>query len=264
VARVLIGDAWYDGVSSHTWNERHFEDLVVHRAPSLFAGWECVPFSEKIYDASEVAKQPDLALIDPQYRAWWVIEVELAHHSLNSHVLPQVQVFRQGKYDVGHAEALYRKAPHLDAAKLAALMIGDPPGVLVIVDSLTTGWREPLRDIGVRLAIAEPFRDLHGTVVLRLNGDQPDMPAETLTRISRMPYLRRMWKVHAPAALPPSPLSVEWEGVVAEWTHVAIKDGVAIQAERGDVLSDYAAVDLVRREDGRLAFVPVQKIRRSS
>jgi hypothetical protein len=262
MARLLVEGVWYEGISSHSWIERHYEDLVLDRAATLFPGWMCVPFAEKVFDDSDIAKQPDFALIDEHYRSWWVVEVELAHHSLQTHVLPQVRVFRQGTYGPRHAEALHGKAPHLDRDRLLAMMTGDPPGVLVVVDSLTTGWREPLRDAGVKLAIAEPFRNLHGTVVLRLNGDQPPSPSETLTRLSRMPYLRRMWKAHSPAALPTSPFAVEWDGAVAEWTCVAIKDGVAIQAARGDVLAEYSAVDLVRQQDGRLAFVPVQKLRR--
>ncbi len=262
MARILIGEVWYEGINSHTWLEKDFENLVVHKASKLFAGWECVPFSERVLDASDVAKQPDLALVDPQYRTWWVVEVELAHHSLTTHVGPQVQVFRQGRYEARHANAIHRKAPHLDLPRLRAMMNGDPPGVLVVVDSVTTGWREPLRDMGVALAIAEPFRDAHGSVVLRLNGEQPAAPSTTLTRLSRVPHMRRLWRVHSPAALPTFPLAIESEGTVAEWTRVDLKDGVAVQASRGDVLAEFASVDLVRRDDGRLAFVPVQKIRR--
>jgi hypothetical protein len=52
------------------------------------------------------SKKPDLALIDRDYRAWWVVEVELAHHSLHHHVLPETT-----SRAVWLAEAAKHKAP---------------------------------------------------------------------------------------------------------------------------------------------------------
>src|SRR4051794_22105245 len=106
MARVLVGDSFFEGVPSRSWYERDFESLVVDRAASLFPDWLTVPFRETVIDDSQVGKRPDLALIDKDYRSWWVVEVELAHHSLNDHVLPQVQVFKQGRYGRRHADAL--------------------------------------------------------------------------------------------------------------------------------------------------------------
>lgn len=262
MARVLIGDKWYEGVSSHSWNESDFERVVLDHSDRLFPGWQCVPFAEKIMDDGGVAKKPDLALIDPEYRTWWVVEVELAHHSLTGHVLPQVEVFRHGTYLARHASVLAVAAPDLDAHRLRAMVLGEPPGILVVVDSPATSWRGPLKDLGVRLAIAEPFRDPHGTLLLRLNGDQPVAPAEVLTRCSRIPTMRRLWKVHSPAALPGSEsVDIDWNGSLSRWNVVRLAGGVALQSARGDVLAEYSAVDVIQEPDGRLAFRAVQKRR---
>lgn len=263
MARILIGNASFDGVPSRSWYERDYESLVVDRAASLFPDWLTVPFHETVIDDSQVGKQSDLALIDKEYRTWWVVEVELAHHSLDGHVMPQVQVFRQGHYGPRHAAALVTAAPHLDAHRLRALVSGEPPNVLVVVDSPTTAWREPLRRADVQLAIVEPFRDAHGTTVLRLNGDQPRLPSNQLSRCTRMQGMRRLWRLHSPASVPAGDLLIEWEGSVSRWVRTSALGGATLRAERGDLLAGWAAVDLVRSQNGQMTFRPVQPLRRN-
>ncbi len=256
MARLLVGQTWYESIRSQSWTERDYEALVLAEAASLFPAWRCVPFDATIEGDDGVRKKPDLALIDHLYRQWWVVEIELAHHDLYSHVIPQVDAFRTGSYGAAHAAALQAKAPDLDGDRLAAMVGGEPPNVLVIVDSPNTSWHAPLRERRVQLAVVEPFRSTGTTVALRLNGDQPEPHPTILSRCTRNGTLRRFWKVHSPAALTPGEdtLLIEFQSVVTPWNVVHLHDSVMLKPEHGDVLAEANSVDLVRRDDGGLAF----------
>jgi hypothetical protein len=258
--RLLVGALWYEAITSRSWMERDFERIVIDRAGDIFPGWRCAEFRETVEGEDGTRKQPDLALVDHQCRQWWVIEVELAHHDLYSHVLPQVDAFRTGRYGERHAAALAQALPDLGLDRLKLMMRGVSPEVLVLVDSPNTSWRRPLREHGVLLGIVEPFRDEANHLILRLNGDHPELPGDIISRCSRS-ELRRLWRVQSPATLTEpadEPLRIEHEGVVSEWQIVRLADSILIKPIRGDLLAELAVVDLVRREDGKLSFQPVQ------
>jgi hypothetical protein len=255
MARLLVGSTWYETIRSQSWAERDFEALVLAQAPVLFPSWRCVSFKTTIEGEDGVRKKPDLALIDHLYRQWWVVEVELAHHDLYGHVIPQIDAFRTGSYGAAHAAALLAAAPDLDADRLMVMVGGEPPGVLVIVDSPNTAWRAPLLERRVQLGVVEPFRSTGTTIAVRLNGDQPEPHPTILSRCTRH-SLRRFWKVHSPAALTPGEetLIIEYGGVGTPWHVVHLQDSVMLKAEHGDVLAEATSVDLVQRDDGGLAF----------
>jgi hypothetical protein len=260
--RLLVADRWYDAINSHSWYEREYENLVVDRSGVLFPDWLCVRFTTIVEGEDGGRNKPDLALIDRHYRTWWVVEVELAHHDLYGHVLPQVETFKTGRYGADHADALLRARPELDGGRLRAMMSGEHPEVLVIVDAPVEAWRGPLRSAGIALAIVEPFRDSSNHLILRLNGHQPQPPSALLTRCSRHPSFKRLWRVMSPAALPPDdPLLIEWGGTVVRWTRSQLADGVLIRPDRGDVLAGVEFVELVQQADGRLAFNPISRAR---
>jgi hypothetical protein len=265
VARLLVGQDWYESIRPQSWRESDYEAVVLDQAPALFPAWRCVPFTETVEGEDGTRKKPDLALIDHEYRQWWVVEVELANHDLYGHVIPQVDVFRTGDYGEIHAYALHEKANDLDLGRLEAMILGEPPNVLVIVDSPSTNWKAPLLERRVALAVVEPFRGLGTSVALRLNGDQPEPHPTVLTRCTRNGSIRRLWKVHSPAVLPNDEgvLVIEYDGVPTAWSVVRLHDSVMLKAERGDILTEAASVDLVRLDDGGLAFMQVSISTRS-
>lgn len=259
VARVYFNQTWFNSVRSQSWYEADYEQVVIDHAPDLFPDWIVVPFKTVVVGENGAVKQPDLALIDASYRRWCVVEVELAHHDLITHVLPQVYAFKSGAYGREHALYLQTKRLDLDLCKLEAMMLGEPPEVLVIVDRPDTNWSRSLKAMDVSLSIVEPFRGPNNELLLRVNGDEPTLPGNILTRCSRG-EVRRLWKVHAPAALPVVTLlnesfEVMYEGALTRWKRLDLAGSVVLCVERGgDVLGGLRAVDLVRHEDGSLSF----------
>ena len=265
MARVLFNQIWFDSVRSQSWYETDYEQIVVRHCPALFPHWIAVPFKTNVLGEDGAVKQPDLALIDPNYRKWWVVEVELAHHHVITHVLPQVEAFRTGTYNAQHAQYLFARNPSLDLSKLVAMMSGEPPQILVIVDRPDTDWRRLLRARDVSLSIVEPFRGPNNELLLRVNGDQPELPGSVLTRCSRHAGIRRLWRVHSPAALPTAGredglLEIVFDGSPVLWKRVDLAGSVMLCVhEGGDVLKGWRGVDLVQHADGGLAFQPVAK-----
>lgn len=263
--RVVYREVTFERISSRSWYERDFENLVSQRVDRIFPRWTCVPFTASVFADDGTEKRPDLALIDEQYREWWVVEVELEHHSLYSHVIPQVEVFASGRYTEYHARWLAERNSALDVSRLTEMMLGQPPGVLVVVDSPHTDWREPLAAVGAELAIAEPFKDDNGEILLRVNGLQPEPPGEILTLCARQPHIRRLWKVASPAALPrleDDAYSIEHDGIITEWSVVRVSNAVMLKSRQGDGLPGLSVAALILRKDGSLAFVENPATRR--
>jgi hypothetical protein len=263
VARVLFNKVWFESVRSQSWYEADYEQIIFDYCQDLFPQWIPAPFKTDVIGEDGTIKRPDLALIDRSYREWWVVEVELAHHNLRTHVMPQVEAFRTATYERRHAEYLHARIPMLDLGRLADMMLGLPPEVLVVVDRPDTDWLPELHASGVHLSIVEPFRDPSDHLLLRVNGHRPEPPASVLTRCSRH-ALRRLWRVHSPAALPAATgddaiLEIEFDGGTTPWKRLQIADAVLLCATRGDILTGWRSVDLVRDEDGGLKFKPVTK-----
>jgi hypothetical protein len=96
MARVKFKNEWFYPVSENAFFETELEALVVQNGGLLKEGAFVLPFKATVTAPGLPPKQPDLALIDPLYRYWWVIEVELIGHSLHGHVIPQIQTFVEG------------------------------------------------------------------------------------------------------------------------------------------------------------------------
>src|SRR5260370_3290004 len=126
-----------------------------------------MPFKTTISSEHGDSK-PDFALVDRQYRRWWVVEVELAHHPL-SHVAWQVSVFASGGYGDSHASYLAGQSAAVNRDALAQMMRGAPPGGLVIVNAPASEWSRSLARWGALLAVVETFRSDRNHHVLRSN-----------------------------------------------------------------------------------------------
>lgn len=262
MARVYFNQTWFSSVRSDSWNEVDYEQVVLSNAHILFPQWIAVPFKTDVIGDDGAIKQPDIALIDRKYRRWCVVEVELASHHFANHVAPQVEAFRTAQYGDEHALYISEKDPTLDFGRLKQMVQGESPQILVIVDRPDTDWKKRLKAIDVGLSIVEPFRDENGTqILLRINGETPDLPGNVLTRLSRM-QMRRLWKVHSPATLPSAGdddvLSVLVESQATRWRRTPLVTGTMLSPlDSGDVLRGWKAVDLVQHDDGTLTIHPV-------
>ncbi len=224
----MIKGVAYDAVSSAAYWESEFEALITQEGAIIFPEYHLVSFKTDVESEYGVAK-PDFALIDRLYRRWWVGEAELAHHSLTSHVLPQIQKLAAGIYGARHAAFLKGQSPILDLESLRNMMKGQQPQVLVVVNQPCPSWRSELTRYGALLAVVEIFRSGGTDHVLRVNGDYPAPPPDGLSLCHWDPAIPRFLVVESPAALGSSEtkrFEIEYEGSLTDWSRVETRDTV--------------------------------------
>jgi hypothetical protein len=257
MARVLVNGVWFEGIASTELYESEFERMVEQDAGLLFPRWRLAPFKVDV-DSGFGVRRPDYALIDKKYRQWWVVEIEMAHHSLEGHVLPQVEAFWDGRYGPEHAAYIAARCPDLDEASLVTMMQGEQPRVYVILNAPRPHWRAPLRQFNASLGVVEIFRSDLNRYALRLNGDQPDPPRDALSICRRDSMLPRLLRVDSPAALPfahGDRVTIEVEGEATEWVRTDTASCVYVGPIRGVPLPRARTLALEQREDGTMVFV---------
>ena len=227
--RLLVSDEWFDVVSSEGQYETDFESIVVAHAVDLFPQFHVIRFRAPV-ESEDGRKIPDLALLDREYRFWWVVEVEMAHHSLASHVLPQVEVFARGKYSEVHADYMAAQRNDLDRVALQDMVKGAQPRVLVIVNRNVPDWIAPIRNIDGLVTIIEVFRSGRNRHILRVNGDYPlagDSHIASRCRLDSV--LPNLLLVDSPASLGVASgesIAIEFNGGLTRWSRVDVADRV--------------------------------------
>jgi len=259
MARLLLREEWFEPLSLHAQYEAEFERILLAYAESLFPSWHLVPFKADVRSEEGVVKRADLALIDREYRRWWVVEVEMARHDFNGHVLPQVRVLSFGKYNQTHVGALLRSAPQLDPDRLAAMVRGEQPRGWVVVDRPRPDWVRPLSAVGAALGIVEIFRSNTNQHSIRVNGEQPQPPATESIECRRDPLVLRLWSVATPAQLPVNDgetmdIYMDADERSFRWMRRDTADSVYLSCTNGNPLQGFKRADLLRLEDGRWVF----------
>lgn len=262
--RLLVEGESFELLSSTALLEAEYERIVLAQATGIFPGFIVVPFKLSVYYEG-VPKQADVALIAPDYSTWWVGEIELAHHSFRCHVLPQVEVLARGRYDATHAEWLASRNPDLDLGALRAMMLGQQPRVVVVVNAPCPGWVEPLAHEGAVIAIAELFRSSRNRLIVRRNGVDIDLVDDVVSVCRVDSAMRRMLQVDSPAQLLglEEPLSIEIADGVSSWRLIVLADRVWLSPDRGSPFpQDAPTFQLVRTPEGRLRLEPCSEPRR--
>ena len=258
MARMLYNDDWFEEISSHGHYEAEFEKILQQESDRLFRSYHFVPFKTPV--ASELdcdIRVPDFALVHKSYHSWWIVEVELGHHSLKNHVLPQVRTFARARYGSHEADYLCRQEPSLHREKILDMFKGDQPHVLVIVNSPVRKWAEALRPFGAKVVVCQMFRNRFNNYMLRLNGEYPAEGEQVITRCECVPILHRMVTIHSPANLPMGPqekVLLYHKGTASEWQRVDTATAVFLLALRDHSLKVGRVYEIIREESGTLVI----------
>jgi hypothetical protein len=262
--RLLVGGELYDPLASEALLERQYGRIIEQRASLLFPEYLMVPFTP-VLESDHGRAQPDYALIHVEYRTWWVVEIELSHHSLEGHVLPQVAVFANASYAEREADLLAGADARLDRVRLLDMVKGEPPKILVIADESRSLWPLELARYGAYLCVIQVFRSRGNDHLLRVNGYQPEPPGDTLSRCRVVPLIPQMLKVDSPAGLPEEArigIDIFVGGELSRWKRVDTADGVWLAPERTSPIDPSDRLwDLIRHEDGRLILQTLERRR---
>lgn len=141
MAKILFQDRWFDELASAGGYEASFEAVLLGHASELWPQFTAVPFKTTVY-SEEGAAKADFALIEKEYREWWIGKVEMAHHSLDSHVLPQVRILANASYGPHEAAKLAESSPRLELDRLLEMIKGRQPKVFVVVNGMDASTTE--------------------------------------------------------------------------------------------------------------------------
>jgi len=194
----------------------------------IFPGFKYANFKCLISSDFDVRKA-DFALIEEQYRSWWVCELETADHSLEGHVLPQVRTFVAGRYGASAVEYLVNACPGLDRTRLTRLVRTEQPQVLVVVNRYSELWARAISNEGAYLGVFEIFRSEAGQFVFRVNGFIPKPHPEQLSVCevdATMPRLLRVCSPGAATFISGARYPINLDGAVAEWRAIVTQDSV--------------------------------------
>lgn len=254
--RLIAKRELYNRLAGDALSESQYEQLLSQDSHLLFPQHRLVRFRKTV--SSEFGtSQADYALIHHAYREWWIVEVELAHHSFSGHVFPQVQCLASAAY--GEPEAVYLAA--IDASlrldALTEMMLGAQPRVLVIVNRERREWETALSIFGARVMVAEVYRSSMDAHALFVQGLLPDLTATLVSQCVPEPGLGKFLAVGSPAALVTKHgemLDIEWEGSTTRWRRMDVKDKVWLYPIAGDGLPRGVVVELHRSESGSHFF----------
>ena len=167
--------------------EAEFEAQVIRVAKQLMPGYMVASWKPLIRDWHDHGAKPDLAMVSRDLDSWYVVEVELASHSISGHIAPQLETLGNGVYDSSLLPHLQRSFPSEDIESLRR-MVRREPGLLCIVDQYTDRIWRACRDTGFELVVLEPyFGALGGWAVLvdRLPSELSREIAPTTYSLSR-------------------------------------------------------------------------------
>ena len=234
---ILARNEEYVVLSSSALYEAEYEEVLAEAGERLFPGSWLVPFKASV-SSEHGTRKPDLALIDRKYRKWYVVEAELAHHSLTQHVLPQVTVLAAGTYGREHADVLASESGELSKPRLREMMLGEPPGVIVLVNEARPEWVAPLKEVGASLGVVRVYRSMKNRHALLARLEVDAVATDLVSVCSRHPGIPRLWSVRSPGALPggqtDDTLTLLLEGAVTEWKRIVSADTVWLAPKRAD------------------------------
>lgn len=253
----------FSEISPSALAEAEFESLLVQNSEIIGTNAVMLPFKKTVH-SPEGSARADLAMISRDYRQWFVIEVELSGHSLYHHVIPQVRILRDATYGQDCVQYLSQKCSALDADRLAEMMRGDPPEVIVIVNKPNQEWKKELRRNGVHMLVFEIYRSQLNESIFSIDGELPRLANNFVSELS-FGLLPRWLSLGSPAALSVKAgeqFPVLFDGQITYWERFNTATGAYITPVRGLPLRPGEKYALTRDPNGDLAILPLKNTKK--
>ena len=231
--RIFRDGVEYAAIGIVTYSEEHFVQQVLSLAPLAYPGWHLVPFDPLVDCGSGILRKPDLALVAEDLSTWFVIEAEIAVHSLHGHVVPQVRDLSRANYATRDcADALIAALPSLDPIKITRLLRDEAPRMLVITLGSTPEWRPTLLGIPALLHVMRVFRSSEDEHLVLLDG--PTLSRFDDKEVGLVRVLPSMLQLESnPSVKLPQYFSLEWdeEAIRCEIVTIGSSTSPYIQAD---------------------------------
>jgi hypothetical protein len=252
MARILFDGALFEPIAPNAIPATEYGKLVFENAAILYPNYIPVPFEIPIRSSRGNAL-PHLAMIDAEYRDWWLVVVEAGEAPTLEQVIKQVEVLRTAKYSE-YPKVLAERDARLDHGRLSNLLKRELPRVFMLLGHPPP---PPLKDNVACIGIAELFQEPGSARrILRINGEHPTVPPELLS------YCTRHTMVPAVVLELDSPEKVsQWQ---ANESEIEIGDVVSLWRRTDETITPINACSLpggsrfrlMRTVTGRLKIVP--------
>lgn len=257
--KLLTGDCHEDNifqlVDPTAFLEIDFEAEVVKALTCLMPDYACGVFAGTFVLEGE-RRAADLALIHKSLSHWFVVEVELAGHSLEQHVLPQVRCFRYGEPDQTCASSLLRAFSFLSREQATALLAYVPRYVAVVGNIPDSDWATALRALDVQVLTVSVYRDRSGRSAHEVEGR---LVARTESLgFALFSAIDNCLRIHKGCGLPIGAIQIiDQFGNAAPWIVREASGVLWISKERGPILLPHESyVQIMRTFDGRISLRP--------
>ena len=171
---ILLGDSRDDDAlrlsDPDSVSEAEFEHSVVGALARAYPNYQCFIFGGTFIHQECGAKRPDLALVARDLSHWFVIEVEIASHSLNHHVLPQVRAFVYGEPQEDCVSSVAR-ALSIDRQRAGTLVRVIPKSVAVISNRRDEDWAEAIHALNAQMLVVSRFSSDSGLRAVEIDGE---------------------------------------------------------------------------------------------
>jgi len=254
VRKLLVGECaehnQYSLVDPSEPPEAEFEWHVVKALTCLFPQYDCITFGGAFSYEDEV-KRPDLALIAKDFSHWFVVEVEIASHSLEGHVLPQIRALRFGEPTDSCISSLASQL-NIGRRQAATLVSVVPYGVVVAANAFQSSWDLALKALDTQFLILTIFRSRSGVTAYQLDG-QLAVVKESIG-FGTYSAVDRAIRFPTTPKLPIGELQIEdVDGAIGLWFGTSNGQLTWLSKKRGlPQLAEGTQVQLIRSYDGSL------------
>lgn len=247
MAKILHAGEWYEQLSTESLYEEEYERLLMQHSAELFPNYLLIPFKFRVSSEERVA-MPDFALLHREYKHWWVVEAELSHHPYEGHVRPQIETLSKARYGDDCADFLFGQDARLDKERLHAMVRGEQPKVLVVVNAAMPSWTHDLKRYDALVTVLEVFRSRHNRHLYRLNGEQPVDDMDTLSYCVADQHLPRVVRLMSPGVLTQKNgevITLRFRDGLTEWQRLDLQDRVYLTCSKPVSLNRKARYRLV-------------------
>ena len=256
---LLTGDCVIDNVFSivdpTSFIEGAFEAEVAKALTCFYPNYWCGVFSGAFTLEGDTRKS-DLALIHKSVSHWFVIEVELASHSLEHHVLPQARSLRYGEPDDSCITSITTAFDHVSRSDAESILRYIPRYVAVISNLYDAEWKISLNGLDVQYSTVSVYQNLSGKIAHEMEG-RLSARQESLG-FARYSAIDNCMRIKHGCGLPVGNIRIiDQFGNPASWTIHEEKGTLWISKDNGPTfLKHQSYVQIIRTYDGDFLIRP--------
>lgn len=255
--KLLTGECHPDNiyhlVDPTTYIEADFEAEVVKALTCLMPDYQCGVFAGSFVLEGD-RRVADLALVHKSLSHWFVVEVELAGHSFEHHVLPQVRCFRYGEPEHTCVTSLVRAFAGFTRGQAEDLLRSIPRYVAVVGNLPDPIWASQLNAVDTQYLTVSVYQDRNGRTAHEVEGRL--FVRSHSVGFARFSAIDNCLRIPRGCGLPLGCIQiVDQFGNAGVWTVRDESGDLWIQKEHGPALIDHnSLVQIIRNYEGKISI----------